>query len=62
MQKPQKAKPARPRGRPPLFEKRSAIRAYVEAPVATALAKAAGKQSLSRFVAEILSEWVRRRT
>jgi hypothetical protein len=63
MQKPRKAKPARPPGRPALFTERAAIRTYVDAPVAAALTKAAdaGKQSLSSFVAEILTAWVRRR-
>jgi hypothetical protein len=63
MQKPRKAKPARPTGRPPIFTERAAIRAYVEARVVTALAKAADAsgQTLSSFVAEILNEWVRRR-
>jgi hypothetical protein len=62
MQKPRKAKPARPPGRPPTFTERTAIRAYVEAPVATALTEAAGTQSLSSLVAKILTDWVRRRT
>jgi hypothetical protein len=57
MQKPRKAKP----GRPALFTERAAIRTYVDAPVAAALAKAAGKRSLSSFVAEILTAWVKRR-
>jgi hypothetical protein len=51
-----------PVGRPPIFTERAAIRAYVEAWVAAALAKAAGDQSLSSFVAEILTDWVKRRT
>jgi uncharacterized protein (DUF1778 family) len=47
-----------------VFTERAAIRAYVEERVMTALTKAADAsgQTLSSFVAEILTEWVRRRT